>query len=433
MGETFAEKVLSRAVKQKVSAGEVIIVEPDFCMSHENTSAVSKTFETIGVEKVRDPSRIVVIFDHTVPASTEAYANAQSVARAFVRTQGITHFYDLNSYGGICHQIMCQEGYAAPGLIIVGSDSHTCTHGAMGAFATGIGRSEMAAVWATGQIWLRVPESLKITVTGRFAPGVSAKDLILKIIGDIKADGADYMSVEFHGNAIEDMSISERMTLCNMAIEMGAKNAVCRPDEKIMEVVNRCSKSSNWEYIWADNDAVYVKELTYTLDALVPGVAKPHAVDSYSMIEEVIGIPIDQAFLGTCTNGRLEDLRLAADVLRGKRVKVRTIVTPASCAIYEQALEEGIIMDLLHAGCTICHPGCGPCIGVSGGVLANDEVCISTANRNFCGRMGSLSSKIFLASPMTVACSALHGEIRDPREVFPNREVAMIGGGNYEV
>ena len=422
MGKTFAEKALGRAAGKDVCTGDVVIVAPDFCMSHENSSAVSRTFESIGIENVWDKDKIVIIFDHTVPASTEDYANAQALSRAFIKKQGIPHFYDLNSYGGVCHQIMCQEGFALPGLIIVGTDSHTCTHGAMGAFATGIGRSEMAAVWALGEIWLRVPETIKITVTGQFNPGVSGKDLILRIIGDVKADGADYMSVEFHGEGIDNMPISERMTLCNMGIEMGAKNAVCRPDEKIMKYINGKAKSKNWESLWADPDAVYVKELRYDLKDLVPALAKPHAVDAYATVEQFIGTKIDQAFIGTCTNGRLEDLHIAAKILEGKTVKVRTIVTPASCQVFEEAMDQGIIKTLLRAGCTICHPGCGPCIGVSGGVLGDEEVCISTANRNFKGRMGSRSSQIYLASPATAAYSALHGCISDPRK-------SIIAGG----
>lgn len=416
MGKTFAEKVLGKAAGYPVSAGEIVVVQPDFCMSQENVSAVSKNFQRIGIEKVWDPSRIVVIFDHTVPPSTEHYANSQKVGREFIERQGIGYFYDMNKFGGVCHQIMCQEGFSLPGLVIVGTDSHTCTSGAMGAFATGIGRTEMAAIWATGRIWLQVPASIKITVTGRFKPGVTAKDLILTVIGDIKTDGADYLSVEFHGEGIENMSVAERMTLCNMGVEMGAKNAVCRPDDKVLEIVRRKAKSERWETIWADEDAVYEKEFYYQLENIVPSVAMPHRVDAYAPVTKVAKTKIHQAFLGSCTNARLLDLRLAAAIMRGHQVKVRTIVTPASCEVYRQAIAEGIITELLEAGCTINHPGCGPCFGASGGVLGDGEVCISTSNRNFCGRMGSRSSQIYLASPATAAYSALFGEISDPRE-----------------
>lgn len=420
MGKTFAEKVLSKSSGRDVVAGDVVVVEPDFCMSHENAAAVLKTFEKIGVQNVFNRDKLVIIFDHTVPASTEVYANNQKVIRKFVEKQEIKHFYDMNNQGGICHQIMCQEGFSAPGLITVGTDSHTCTHGAMGAFSTGIGRSEMAAIWATGNIWFRVPETIKITVNGSFKPHVTAKDLILTIIGDIKADGADYMSVEFEGSGIENMSIAERMTLCNMGIEMGAKNAVCKPDEKVFAILKEKTKNPNWEVIWSDEDARYAKELVYNLEDIVPSVALPHTVDNYSTVREVLGTKIDQAFIGTCTNGRIEDLRAAASILKGKKVSIRTIINPASTYVYSQALEEGVIKDLLDSGCVISHPGCGPCVGVYGGVLAEDEVCISTANRNFKGRMGSRSSKIILASPETVAYSAIYGEIRNP---FLDKEI----------
>ena len=415
MGKTFAEKILGRAAGRPVSAGDIVIVKPDFCMRHENASAVSRTFHKIGVERVFDPGRIVIVFDHTVPASTADYALSQKVTREFVKEQGISHFYDMNCCGGICHQIMCQEGYAVPGALIVGTDSHTCTHGAFGAFATGIGRSEMAAVWATGEIWLSVPETIKITVDGHFRRGVYGKDLILTIIGDLGADGANYKSVEFHGPGIAEMSMAQRMTLCNMAIEYGAKNSVCKPDEKTYAAIRGKEKLSGREPVWADEDAEYCRELTYHLEDIVPSVAKPHTVDHYAPVTEVVGTRIDQAFIGTCTNGRLEDLRVCAGILKGQHVAVRTIVIPASVAVYKAAIEEGLIETFLSAGCTISHPGCGPCIGVSGGCLADQETAISTANRNFRGRNGAKTSKIYLASPATVAASALHGCISDPR------------------
>lgn len=418
MGKTFAEKVLGKAAGQDVKAGQVVTVEPHFCMSHDNAAPISKIFKKIGVDKVWNPDHLVIILDHAVPAPTDKHAENHKIIREFVKEQGIKHFYDVNSKGGVCHQIMCQEGFALPGLVMVGSDSHTCTYGAYGAFSTGIGRSEMAATWATGKIWFRVPESMKITVKGSFKKGVSAKDLILKIIGDIKADGADYMSVEFHGPAISQMSLAERMTLCNMGIEMGAKNAVCPPDEKVLETIKDNAKTDKWEAIWADEDAVYAKELEYDLQDLEPGVAKPHTVDNYAPVSEVAGTPIHQAFLGSCTNARIEDLREAAAILKGKEVAVRTIVIPASWKVYRQAMEEGLLDIFLDAGCIINNPGCGPCMGNHEGILAPGEVCISTANRNFKGRMGNKESFIYLASPMTVAASAIKGAIADPREVL---------------
>ena len=414
MGKTFAEKALGQAAGYEVSAGDIVTVYPDFCLSHENSSSICQTFRSIGVEKVYDPDRIVIVFDHTVPPPTGGYANSQKITREFVKEQGIKNFYDMNCHGGVCHQILCQEGYAAPGLVIVGSDSHTCTHGAVGAFATGIGRSEMAAVWATGKLWFRVPETMKITVNGAFRPGVTAKDFILKMAGDISCSGADYLSLEFHGEGIEGMSIGERMTICNMAIELGAKNAVCRPDETVFLHLDGKAKKQ-WIPVWADEDANYVRELCYDLSELVPAVALPGSVDNYAPVTATLGKHIDQAFIGTCTNGRLEDLRTAAEILRGKHVAVRTIVQPASVEVYLDALREGLIEIFMEAGCVVNHPGCGPCVGVCGGIIGDQEVCISTANRNFTGRMGSRSSEIILASPATVAASALEGVIADPR------------------
>lgn len=416
MKKTFARKALGRAALRDVVPGEIVVVEPEYCLSSENASASYRVLKTIGVSKVKNPERIVVAFDHTVPAATIAYAASQKEARRFISEQGILHAYDINCFGGICHQIMCQEGYAAPGRIIVGADSHVCTSGAVGAFATGIGRTEVAGVWATGSLWLSVPESMKITVTGKFRSGVSAKDLILKIIGDVGASGANYLCVEFHGSGITNMSIDERMTLCNMGVEMGAKTAVCKPDEKTVAFLKDKIKPGYCELLWADDGADYVKELVYHLEDITPGVAKPSQVDNYAPVTDVEGVKIDQAFLGSCTNGRLEDLRVAAKFLKGKQAKVRTIVTPASCEIYEKAMQEGILQILLRAGCTINPPGCGACFGGSGGLLANEEVCISTSNRNFKGRMGDPGSLVYLASPMTVACSAVEGRISDPRK-----------------
>ena len=418
MAKTFAEKVLGRAAGYEVSEGDIVTVFPDFCLSHENSSSVCSTFRSIGVDKVYDPDRIVIVFDHTVPPPTGGYANSHIKTREFVKEQGICNFYDMNSKGGICHQILWQEGYSAPGLVIVGSDSHTCTHGAAGAFATGIGRSEMAAVWATGKLWLRVPQSMKIMVEGRFKPGVTAKDLILTIAGDISSSGADYISMEFHGDGISSMSIGERMTLCNMAVELGAKNAACKPDEKVFAHLKDRAKKNTWEAVWADSNADYVSYLHYDLETIVPSVALPGRVDNYATVCSVSGKAINQAFVGTCTNGRLEDLRMAAQILKGRRVAVRTIVQPASVEIYLAALKEGLIEIFMEAGCVVNHPGCGPCVGVCGGVIGDGEVCISTANRNFTGRMGSLSSEIILASPATVAASAIEGAVSDPCNYF---------------
>lgn len=418
MGKTFAEKVLGKAAGMEVSAGQIVTVEPHFCMSHDNAAPISKIFGEIGLKKVWDKTRLVFILDHAIPAPTDKHAQNHKVIREFVAEQGISNFYDVTSEGGVCHQVMCEKGFALPGLVMVGSDSHTCTYGAFGAFSTGIGRTEMAATWATGQIWFKVPDSMKIIVKGEFRDGVSAKDLILRIMGDIKSDGADYMSVEFHGPAIENMSLASRMTLCNLGIEMGAKNAVCPPDKKVLEFIGDKARSSQWEAIWADDDAYYEKVLEYDLSDIEPGVAKPHTVDNYAIVAEVKGTRIDQAFIGTCTNGRIEDLEEAAAILKGKKVAVRTIVIPASWEVYREAMKLGVMDILLDAGCVMGNPGCGPCMGNHEGILAPGETCISTANRNFKGRMGNKESFIYLASPATVAASALKGEISDPREVL---------------
>ena len=416
MGKSFAEKVLGKASGGEVEKGDIVIVRPHFCMSHDNAAAVMKIFARIHVDRVWDPSRLVFILDHAVPAPTDKHALNHKQIREFVKEQGIPNFFDVTSAGGVCHQIMCEKGFALPGLINVGTDSHTCTHGALGAFATGIGRAEMAAVWATGSIWFRVPESVKIVVEGRFTAGVTVKDLILKIIGDIRADGANYRSVEFHGSAIGAMSVAERMTLCNMGVEMGAKNAICPPDAKVIEHVGKCARRDDWEPLWADLDADYAEELHYDLENIEPGVAKPHTVDNYSKVSAVAGTPVNQAFIGSCTNGRFEDLCAAARILKGKTVSVRTIVIPASWSIYRKAMHDGLLDIFLDSGCVIENPGCGPCIGNHEGALAPGEVCISTANRNFRGRMGNRDSFIYLASPLTVAASAVAGKITDPRE-----------------
>lgn len=416
MGKTFAEKVFSRAVNSSVSSGNLVEAFPDFCLSHDNSAAVVDFFRKIDVDKVYDPNRIVFVLDHAVPAPTMKHAENHATIRRFAKEQSITNFFDVNSCGGVCHQIMCENGFALPGLINVGTDSHTCTHGALGTFSTGIGRAEMAAVWATGSLWFRVPESIAIELKGNFKPGVTSKDLILKIVHDIRSDGANYESVEFSGDALSQMTLGDRMTLCNMGIEMGAKNTVCKPDAKVFDwIASRAKK--DWTPLWADDDADYDRKLIYDLSELEPYVAKPHFVDNGCVISEIEGIPIDQAFLGSCTNGRLEDLCIAADILRGRKVAVRMIVIPCSWRVYRMALERGIITTLFDAGCVVCNPGCGPCCGNHEGTLAAGEVCISTANRNFKGRMGDSSSFIYLASPATVAASALYGKITDPRKV----------------
>jgi len=418
MPMTFAQKVLAaKAGLDRVEVGQIVEIEPDICLSHDNTAAIAKKFAQIGVARVKDPEKFVVVLDHTVPASEEKYAQNHKEIRAFVAANGIERFYDVGV--GICHQVLPEKGFALPGRLIVGSDSHTTTYGAFGAFAAGVGRSEMGALYATSKIWLKTPASLKITVSGRLADPITAKDLILKIIGTIGADGALYRSAEYGGEAIEAMSLASRMVLCNMAIEMGAKNGYCAPDEKVFSFLESRAET-RYTPVYPDADAVYEQELTFDANSLEPQVAKPHTVDNVAPVGDVAGTPIHQALLGTCTNGRMEDLRLAAKVLDGRKIArgVRMLVLPASQEILLDAMHEGLMEVFVKAGALLLNPGCGPCLGAHQGVLAPDEVCISTANRNFKGRMGSTEASTFLASPATVAASAVTGVITDPREFF---------------
>ncbi|MEI6222006.1 MAG: 3-isopropylmalate dehydratase large subunit [bacterium] len=416
MGMTFVEKTLARyAQKDRVVPGEIVIVEPDLYMSHDNTAAIRKIFEKIGVEKLKYPERALVVLDHCAPAMTAAYAQNHKEVREFVAQQGIKSFYDINV--GICHQVMAENGHIVPGRVVVGSDSHTPTSGAFGTLATGIGRTEVAALWATGSLWFRVPETLKVVVHGKLQDYVYPKDLILKIIGEIRADGALYRAVEFCGEAIEHMSISGRMTLCNMTIEMGAKCGYVSPDEKTWKWleehgVNRSLAVSN-DHLFSDEDAVFERVLEIDASTLEPQVSCPHTVDNVKPVSAVVGTKIQQAFLGTCTNGRLDDIAIAAKILEGKKIHsaVRFLVIPASQSVYLEAMDLGFLKTIIQAGGVVMNSGCGPCMGAYGGIPANGEVCISTANRNFKGRMGNKESEVYLASPATVTAAAVAGEI----------------------
>ena len=416
MGQTFAEKILAgKAGLDEVEPGQIVTVPPDKLLTHDNTAAIAKIFREIGVERVARPETNVVVLDHVVPAATEGHATNHQQIRRFVAEQGIANFYDVGE--GICHQVMPEKGHALPGSLIVGSDSHTPTHGAFGAFAAGIGRTEAAAVMATGHIWLMVPYSFRIVISGQVPKGVSAKDIILHIIGDLGADGADYRSVEFAGPVVSEMSVASRMVLCNMVAEMGAKAGVVEPDSKTRDWL-RGRTTVEYEEVFADPDARYERVLEYDVNALEPQVARPHTVDNVVPISAVVGTRIDQAFIGTCTNGRVEDFEVAARILRGKKIapNTRLLLLPASREVLLAAMAEGLVTDLVTAGAVILNPGCGPCLGAHQGVMAPGEVTISTANRNFKGRMGCKDAEIYLASPATVAASALRGEIVDPRE-----------------
>jgi len=416
MGKTFVEKVFSLKLGRDVAPGEFVEVMPDVAMSHDNTAAIALRFKELGVDAVYHPDIHFIILDHTTPAPNETLADNHKAVREFAKTYGINRFYDLNT--GICHQVLPEEGYALPGKIIVGSDSHTTTYGAFGAFSTGIGRSEMAVIFAIGKIWFQIPESMKIHVQGRLPAGITAKDVILHIIGDIGADGALYRSVEFSGETVAKLSLSGRMTIANMSVEMGAKNGFMKPDEKTLDWLAQRARSP-FEVVAPDPDAVYVEKKDYDVSRLEPQVACPHTVDNVNPVSDVAGTKIHQAFVGSCTNGRLEDIAAAAEIVRGKKIhpRVRFLVNPASQTIYREAMANGHLMDLSKAGAVVMNPGCGPCLGASGGVLAAGEVCISSSNRNFRGRMGSTQAEIYLASPASVAAAAIAGEIVDFRNL----------------
>jgi 3-isopropylmalate/(R)-2-methylmalate dehydratase large subunit len=419
----ISEKILAKkSGKNKVSPGEIVDAKVDMIMVNDLTGPLAvDSFGKIGTQKVWNPKKIVIILDHQVPANSISAAELHKIMRKFAKAQKIQGLYDVSEGGGICHQVMTERGYVTPGALIVGADSHTCTYGALGAFATGIGSTEAAATFTTGKIWLKVPEAIKINVKGRFQEFVTPKDLILSIIGQFRADGATYKSVEFTGSTIRNMSVAGRMTLCNMAVEMGAKNGIIEPDETTLKFLKgRISKTfKSFELLKSDPDASYEKVVDLDIDDLEPQVACPSSVDNVKPVSKVAGVKFDQAFIGSCTNGRLEDLQLAAKILRGRKVKkgIRLLVSPASQEIYLQALREGLLEIFIDAGGFVCNPTCGPCLGGHLGILASDEVCISSSNRNFIGRMGSPEAHVYLASPATVAASALIGKIIDPREM----------------
>jgi len=417
----ITEKILAKSSnKISVKSGEIIDSKVDILMIHDLTGPLAvKAFEKIGVNKVWNNQKVIVVLDHQIPAESITAAELHKTMRKFAKEQTLK-IYDVGK-GGICHQVLPEKGHVLPGTVILGADSHTCTYGALGAFATGIGSTEAAAVMATGKIWLKVPEAIKLDIHGEFKKLVTPKDLILHIIGKLGADGAIYKSVEFSGPIIEKMSIAGRMTLCNMAVEMGAKNGIIEPDattRKFLEGrTNQTLDSIN--KLKSDNDAFYEKIINLNVKDLEPQIAFSPRVDNVKPVSEAKNIEINQAFIGSCTNGRLQDLRLAAKILKGKKVKdsVRTLIIPASQEVYSDALKEGLIETFTEAGALVCGSSCGPCLGGHIGLLAKDEICISTSNRNFIGRMGSKEAKVFLASPATVAASAITGKITNPQEI----------------
>ncbi len=447
MGHTFVEKILAKnAGLPEVTPGQVLDVTPDVALSHDNTAAIAKIFYSLGIQQVRYPERLAITLDHAAPPPTTQHAQNHADVRRFVAAQGVEHFFEVGR--GICHQVLCEEGLIYPGVLLLGADSHSTHYGALGAFGAGVGRSEMAAIWVTGQLWLRVPESIKIALHGAFNPWVTSKDIALFIIGQLGADGGLYASVEFHGAAVTGMSMASRFVLPNMMAEMGAKNAWVRQDKVTFEwleqqisrgaaaqgsggekeiqskIQNLKSKIQNWEAasreLAPDPDATYLARYEFEAGAIEPQVACPHSVDNVKPLSAVAGTKVDQAFLGTCTNGRLEDLAVAAQIMAGRRVApgTRLLVIPASSQVYLDAVKAGYIETLLAAGAVFNSPGCGPCMGNHMGIPAPGEVTISTANRNFRGRMGTRESDIYLASPAVVAASAIAGKIAGPEQVL---------------
>lgn len=406
MGRTFVEKIFG------ASKGSIVFKKPDIVLTHDNTASIRKTFEKMKGQKVFDPNQMLVVLDHNAPPTTSKLATDYEKIRQFVKEQKIKKFYDAGK--GICHQIMSY--HAKPGMIIVGSDSHTCTAGAFNAMAAGIDRTEAAGIWRRGETWFRVPESMKVILHGSLPQGVYSKDISLWLIGMISSAGANYMSIEFHGEGVKSLTISDRMTIANLASEMGAKNAVFPPDKVLASFYGQDEITG----VWADEDAEYAKTIEINLDDLFPVVATPHNVDNVKALSEVVGTKINEVFIGTCTNGRIEDLREAAKMLEGHKIAdgLQLIVTPASQKIYLQAIKEGIAEIFINAGGNILTASCGPCLGTGQGIPADGYTVLSTANRNFLGRMGNPKASIYLASPAVAAYSAIKGYIADPREIY---------------
>jgi 3-isopropylmalate/(R)-2-methylmalate dehydratase large subunit len=416
-GYTFAEKALARAAGlSSVVAGQIVDAQPDVALSHDNTAPIYQTFKKLGVTRVKHPERLAITLDHAVPAPTTQHAQNHAEVRRFVKEQGVKAFFEVGR--GICHQVLSEEAAVLPGELILGADSHTTHFGWLGAFGAGVGRSEMAAIWATGELWLRVPESMKVVVTGEWPTGVTAKDFCLRLIGDLGVEGGIYMSIEFSGPAISALSLASRAVIPNMMAEFGAKNAYLPPDDAIFSYLDGKAKRP-YTPIYPDANAVYAAEYHYDVSKLEPLVACPDSPDNVRPVSEVAGTPIQQAFLGTCTNGRLEDIAAAVEIIKGRHVApgTRFIVIPASSLVLQDALRLGYVQALIEAGAVLGTPGCGPCMGNHMGVPAPQEVTISSANRNFRGRMGTPDAPVYLASPAVVAASAIAGVITDPRDL----------------
>lgn len=427
MGMTVVEKILARASgRSVVRAGEVVEPRVDLAMSHENAALVinqfAEVFRGTGLDaRVWDPSKIAIIFDHRVPAESSKTATNQKKVREFVAAQGIARFHDIRGdSGGICHQVLPENGYVRPGFVVVGTDSHTTTHGALGAFSFGIGATEMASVWALGSaVNIEVPATIKVVVRGTFPPMVGPKDLILHLIGKLSAQGANYRVIEFHGDAIGRMPTSGRLVICNMAVEAGATSGIVPSDKETLRYLrSEAGVKDSIDLVLPDLDAEYERVVEIDVSDLAPQIACPHTVDNVRRVDDVAGTAVQQIVIGSCTNGRLDDLEVAARILKGKNVApgTRMLVFPASGRIYAQALEKGYVADLIKAGAVVMNPGCGPCLGVHQGALGDGETALSTTNRNFKGRMGNPTAQVYLCSPAVAAASALTGVVTDPRK-----------------
>jgi 3-isopropylmalate/(R)-2-methylmalate dehydratase large subunit len=413
-GKTISEKIFSAHAGTDAHAGDIVVADVDFVMGQDGTSPLAiKALEQMGVTKVFDPAKVAVVMDHSSPSPIEGVSALHTMMREFGKRTG-AKVYDVGC--GVCHQLIPENGHVVPGDLLVGCDSHTCTYGALNVFSTGVGSTDGAAAMASGKLWFKVPETIKVVCDGALQPGVFSKDLILYLAGQIGADGATYQALEFSGAAIDALSVDARMTISNMAIEVGAKAGLMAADAKTLAWFEGRGQRVP-AAVSADADAVYSAELRYDASTIGPQVAKPHSVDNVSSIEDVAGTPIAQGFLGTCTNGRLEDLGIAAKILAGRKVNpdVRFIVAPASKQILLDAIEAGYIQTLVEAGAALVTPGCGPCVGTHNGVPSDGENVISTANRNFKGRMGNSNAFVYLGSPATVAASVIEGAITDPR------------------
>ncbi len=416
MGRTISEKVIGAHCGKPLHAGEIGIARVDFAYAHEGTGALAyKAFEEAGGKAIFDEKKVALVIDHTIPSANEEIANYQQLTKNFAARY---HTLLYSEGTGVCHSIIPEHGHVLPGSVIIGADSHTCTLGALDAFATGVGSSELAAVMITGKLWLRVPPTIKIEIEGSFTERVSAKDLVLVLARDLTANGATYKALEFAGTGVKNVTMEGRFTICNMAVEMGAKTSLFPADDIAREWLGK--RGIHWiEPVDSDHDASYEKTLIYDLHTVIPMVAQPHAVDNVVAVRSIAGKEIQYVFLGACTNGGIESLRAAATMLRGKRIskRVRLVVGPNSGRVYAQAADEGLLSDFVRAGALINPPGCGPCCGQVGGVPADGEIVVSTANRNFKGRMGNRNAEIYLASPETAAASAIAGQLIDPRDL----------------